>query len=129
MSHFKLLSSRLRLLVCSPSYSSEQGGIGDEFGTIGWQFSGLDGSTSRDHVVGDTASRERGLKEKVYRDPSNEILQSVAELDAAGDYETPKGLKRLVCCGAKKYAEQGTRESGENRKKEEMSHICSLEVE
>jgi hypothetical protein len=108
-----------------------RGVIGDEFGTTGWQFFDQDESTFRDHA-GATASRERGLEEKVSRDPfpseeyfrkSNEILQSVAELDTAADYETPKGLKRLVCCGAKKYTEQGTEESRENRKREEMSDM------
>jgi hypothetical protein len=97
--------------------------IGGEFGAD-WQLYDPVEITSRDHYP-DSTFRERRdpFPSDEYFRKSNKILQSVAELDAGGVYETPKGLKRLVCCGAKKYTEQGTEESGENRKREEMSDM------
>jgi hypothetical protein len=110
-----------------------RGVIGGEFGA-GWQSLDIEASTSQDTTSPNpmsrgTASPEGALKEKVSRVPfpsdeyfrkSNKILQSAAEVEAAGVYEAPKGLKRLVCCGAKRYIERGSEESGEDRKREEM---------
>jgi hypothetical protein len=102
--------------------------IKDEVNT-GWQFFSSDESNH----ARVKASGESGWKEKAsagdqfpsdeYFRKSNKILQSAADLGAAEDYEAPKGLKRLVCCGSKKYDEQATEGHGENRGREEISDM------